>query len=94
MLDHPDRGRVEGGGDVGEVGRLRRALDAVRADLWTARADPLPRMSRPRGLSRLPHVLVILYALAMGLLPDGEGIDPTVPLLAMIHAAVLLLAMS
>ncbi|MGP3935209.1 sensor histidine kinase [Nonomuraea sp. KM88] len=94
MLDHPDRGRVEGREGVGEVGRLRRALGAVRADLWTTRSDPLPRMSRPRGLSRLPHVLVILYALVMGLFPEGEGIDPTVPLLAMIHAAALVLAMS
>ncbi|TDD00680.1 sensor histidine kinase [Nonomuraea deserti] len=94
MLDHPDRGRHKGRGDVGEVGRLRGALDAVRADLWTTRADPLPRMSRPRGLSRLPHALVILYALVMGMFPGGEGVDPTVPLLAMIQAAVLVLAMS
>ncbi|WP_246064688.1 sensor histidine kinase [Nonomuraea longispora] len=76
------------------MGRLRRALGTVRADLFTTRADPLPRMARPRGLSRLPHVLVILYALVMGLFPRGESIDPTVPLLAMVHAAILVVAMS
>ncbi|WP_443186105.1 sensor histidine kinase [Nonomuraea sp. 3N208] len=50
-------------------------------------------MARPRLLSRLPHVLVILYALVMGMFPDGEGVDPTVPLLAMVQAAILVIAM-
>ncbi|MEU8249884.1 histidine kinase [Nonomuraea sp. NPDC048916] len=76
------------------MSRLRRVLGTLRADLWTMAADPLPRMARPRWLSRLPHVLVILYALVMGMFPDGEGVDPTVPLLAMVQAAILVIAMS
>ncbi|MGP3965664.1 sensor histidine kinase [Nonomuraea sp. 3N208] len=75
------------------MGRLRRVLGTLRADLWATAADPLPRMARPRLLSRLPHVLVILYALVMGMFPDGEGVDPTVPLLAMVQAAILVIAM-
>ncbi|MFG3442080.1 sensor histidine kinase [Nonomuraea sp. NPDC047897] len=51
-------------------------------------------MARPHRLSRLPHVLVIVYALVMGVFPVGEGVDPTVPLLAMAQAAILVIAMS
>lgn len=76
------------------MGRLRRAFRTLRADLWTTAADPLPRMAGPRRLSRLPHILVILYALVMGMFPNGEGVDPTVPLLAMAQAAILMIAMS
>ncbi|MBF8188021.1 sensor histidine kinase [Nonomuraea sp. K274] len=76
------------------MGRLRKALGTVRAELWTTAADPLPRMARPRLLSRLPHVMVILYALVMGMFPDAEGVDPTVPLLAMAQAVILVIAMS
>ncbi|TMR23432.1 sensor histidine kinase [Nonomuraea turkmeniaca] len=50
-------------------------------------------MARPRWLSRLPHVLVILYALVMGMFPNAEEVDPTVPLLAMVQAAILVIAM-
>ncbi|MFI9597436.1 sensor histidine kinase [Nonomuraea sp. NPDC052265] len=75
------------------MSRLRKALATLRADLWTTARDPLPRMGGPRGLSRLPHVLVVLYALAMGMYPAGEGIDSTVPLLAMAMAGALVLAM-
>ncbi|GGO78119.1 sensor histidine kinase [Nonomuraea cavernae] len=76
------------------MSRLRRAFGALRSDLWTTAADPLPRMARPRRLSRLPHLLVILYALVMGMFSGGEGADSTVPLLAMIQAAILVIAMS
>ncbi|WP_228010618.1 sensor histidine kinase [Nonomuraea phyllanthi] len=65
----------------------------MRADLWNPAADPLPRMSRPRALSRLPHTLVVLYALIMGIFMSSEGMDPTVPMLAMMSAAVLVIAM-
>ncbi|MEV5557765.1 sensor histidine kinase [Nonomuraea wenchangensis] len=71
----------------------RGLLAALRADLWSTAADPLPRMRGPRPLARLPHVLVVLYALVLGLFPDGEGIDPTVPLLATAQAATLVAAM-
>ncbi|RSM94479.1 two-component sensor histidine kinase [Nonomuraea sp. WAC 01424] len=76
------------------MSRLRKALATLRADLWTKAPDPLPRMGGPRALSRLPHVLVILYALLMGMFPGGEGVDPTVPLLATAQAAAMVLAMS
>ncbi|MEV4392753.1 sensor histidine kinase [Nonomuraea sp. NPDC049607] len=75
------------------MSRLRKALATLRADLWTTALDPLPRMGGPRALSRLPHAVVVLYATAMGLYPGGEGIDPTVPLLAMAMAAAMVLAM-
>ncbi|QYC41010.1 Sensor histidine kinase LiaS [Nonomuraea coxensis DSM 45129] len=75
-----------------EAGR-RGLLAALRADLWSTAADPLPRMRGPRPLARLPHVLVVLYALVLGLFPDGAGIDPTVPLLATAQAAALVAAM-
>ncbi|MGW4410830.1 sensor histidine kinase [Nonomuraea sp. NPDC004702] len=75
------------------MSRLRKALATLGADLGTMAPDPLPRMGGPRALSRLPHVAVALYALAMGLYPGGEGIDPTVPLLAMAMAAAMVLAM-
>ncbi|MFI0907811.1 sensor histidine kinase [Streptomyces sioyaensis] len=61
---------VTGGGKGGEP-RLRAALLAVprtlRDDLWTAAADPLPRMRGPRLLARLPHVVisVLVYATAV-----------------------------
>ncbi|MEU6730956.1 sensor histidine kinase [Nonomuraea wenchangensis] len=71
----------------------RGFLAALRADLWSTAADPLPRMRGPRPLARLPHVLVVLYALVLGLFPDGPGIDPTVPLLATAQAAALVAAM-
>ncbi|MFF0768074.1 sensor histidine kinase [Nonomuraea wenchangensis] len=71
----------------------RGLLAALRADLWSTAADPLPRMRGPRPLARLPHVLVVLYALVLGLFPDGPGIDPTVPLLATAQAAALVAAM-
>ncbi|WP_245765490.1 sensor histidine kinase [Nonomuraea jiangxiensis] len=51
-------------------------------------------MAGPRWSSRLPHVLVILYALVMGTFPNAAGVDPTVPLLAMVQAAILMIAMS
>ncbi|MFI7424014.1 sensor histidine kinase [Nonomuraea sp. NPDC049684] len=75
------------------MSRLRKALATLGADLGTMAPDPLPRMGGPRALSRLPHVAVALYALAMGLYPGGDGIDPTVPLLAMAMAAAMVLAM-
>ncbi|MEW9552816.1 sensor histidine kinase [Nonomuraea sp. NPDC050783] len=71
----------------------RSVPGALRRDLWATAADPLPRMRGPRPLSRLPHVLVVLFALVLGLFPDGEGVDPTVPLLALAQAAVLVVAM-
>ncbi|MGX1852263.1 sensor histidine kinase [Streptomyces sp. NBC_01456] len=61
---------VTGGGKSGEP-RLRAVLLAVprtlRDDLWTAAADPLPRMRGPRLLARLPHVVigVLVYATAV-----------------------------
>jgi signal transduction histidine kinase len=44
---------------IGDVGR--RTVRALREDLFTVRRDPLPRMSRPRWLARLPHVGVVFF---------------------------------
>ncbi|MFC4012148.1 sensor histidine kinase [Nonomuraea purpurea] len=62
--------------------------DGPRGLFGTLRADPLPRHRR----SWLAHAVVVVYATAMGLFPSGQGVDPTVPLIAMAHGAVLVLA--
>ncbi|MFI6769345.1 sensor histidine kinase [Streptomyces sp. NPDC050355] len=62
----------EGAGDGGGR-RLRAAagtaLRTLRADLWTAARDPLPRM---RWLGRLPHAHVVLFAVLMFLLNAND----------------------
>ncbi|WP_037892797.1 sensor histidine kinase [Streptomyces xanthophaeus] len=45
-----------------------RVLRATARELLTLRRDPLPRMSRPRWLARLPHVLVAYAAAFIGFL--------------------------
>jgi signal transduction histidine kinase len=54
------------GGQRGAVQRLRTGVRAVsqalRSDLRTLAADPLPPVASPRWLAWLPHVLVVLYA--------------------------------
>ncbi|MFG2290680.1 sensor histidine kinase [Streptomyces sp. NPDC048595] len=45
------------------------ALRTLRADLWTAARDPLPRM---RWLGRLPHAHVVLFAVLMFLLNAND----------------------
>ncbi|MFG1946230.1 sensor histidine kinase [Nonomuraea sp. NPDC048826] len=67
-------------------------IGTLRSDLWTVAADPLPRMRGPRVLSRLPHVLVGLYAFVMIRVANGFD-DPTYTLLALGQAAALVLAM-
>ncbi|MCY0945948.1 sensor histidine kinase [Streptomyces antarcticus] len=49
---------------------------AVGRELFTLRRDPLPRMSRPRWLARLPHVIVMLAAVLLGLLTATQLFDP------------------
>ncbi|MET8027827.1 sensor histidine kinase [Streptomyces avermitilis] len=54
---------------------LRRPRDyfqALRADLWTVAADPLPPLSRPRLLRWLPHLLVCAAALALAFAGTDE----------------------
>jgi signal transduction histidine kinase len=69
---------------------LREMGRALRADLWTAASQPLPPLTRPRWLARLPHVLVIFIALLMiGYLEAESGWLPG----AMVLAAALPLAL-
>jgi signal transduction histidine kinase len=73
---------------------LTRLSDTLRADLWAMAADPLPPMSGPRWLARLPHVLVVGFAALMVLLDQyGHGRDPMIPILALIQSVVLVVAM-
>ncbi|GAA4528759.1 MULTISPECIES: sensor histidine kinase [Nonomuraea] len=67
-------------------------IGTLRSDLWTAAADPLPRMRGPRPLARLPHVLVVLYAVVMVDAAGGHG-DPTYSPLAIGQAAAVVLAL-
>ncbi|WP_214107487.1 sensor histidine kinase [Acrocarpospora catenulata] len=65
----------------------------LRADLWTVAADPLPRMDGPRWLARLPHVLVVVFAMLMVLGAGNGSVDPAIPVLALFQAAALVGAM-
>ncbi|HLU71439.1 MAG TPA: sensor histidine kinase [Nonomuraea sp.] len=67
-------------------------IGTLRSDLWTVAADPLPRMRGPRALSRLPHVLVVLWAFFLIHNASLEG-DPVVSLLAVGQGAALVLAL-
>lgn len=71
------------------VGGLVPDRSGVRADLLTARARPLPPLSWPRRLSRLPQVSVFLLAVALG----GTGADLTAHVLAAVHAATVVVAL-
>ncbi|MFI1738504.1 sensor histidine kinase [Streptomyces sioyaensis] len=91
------------GGVKGGEPRWRTALLAVprtlRDDLWTAAADPLPRLSRPRLLARLPHAVIGVLAYATGVLTTDflthvYGLVPGLALLlALCQSAALLAAM-
>ncbi|MET7462387.1 histidine kinase [Nonomuraea sp. NPDC005501] len=87
---------MTGKGRMGAKGRGRgpRALLAdLRADLLALGPDPLPRMAGPRPLARLPHVLVVLYAVTLGLAGRGYPDYPAFQGLALVHAVVLVVAM-
>lgn len=83
-------GRKSGGQRL--AGALLAGPRALRADLWTAAADPLPRMGGPRWRARLPHVLIVVFAVLMDWLP-GSYPDQTLSLLAMIQSVALIVAM-
>ncbi|MET9697055.1 histidine kinase [Streptomyces sp. NPDC006529] len=53
--------------------RARSMLRALREDLLTARWDPLPRLSRPRWLARLPHLLTGCVAALFGFLVGTQA---------------------
>ncbi|GAA0973758.1 sensor histidine kinase [Acrocarpospora macrocephala] len=78
-----------------DKGDVREGLmGTLRGDLWTMAADPLPRMNGPRWLARLPHVLVVVCAIFMVQSSSyGSGQDPTIPVLAMLQATALVVAM-
>ncbi|WP_157252061.1 sensor histidine kinase [Nonomuraea typhae] len=61
----------------------------LRTDLLTLRAQPMPPMSWPRALRRLPHVLIVLGAIALSL----TGADDVARLLATAHAATIVVAL-
>ncbi|MEV6578209.1 sensor histidine kinase [Streptomyces sp. NPDC051582] len=86
-----------------DSGRARaprgRLLRTLALDLLTVERDPLPRMSRPRWLARLPHVAVVYAALFFGFLTTEQMSDHYndqggVPLVAAIlTGAAIVLAM-
>ncbi|MEV0195684.1 sensor histidine kinase [Nonomuraea sp. NPDC050691] len=65
----------------------------LRADLWTTAADPLPRREGTRLLARLPHTLVVLYAVLMAFAGRSYPDYPAFAVLAPVQAAVLVVAM-
>ncbi|WP_280715926.1 sensor histidine kinase [Kitasatospora sp. MAP5-34] len=76
---------------------FREALDGIREDLWTAEYDPLPRL-RSRRLARLPHVLVVLVAVAVlaaavNQYETGYGLGNFGKWLAVIQSAALVAAL-
>ncbi|MFK0046856.1 sensor histidine kinase [Streptomyces sp. NPDC090741] len=91
---------VEARADSGRTTAPRaRLLRTLVHDLLTVERDPLPRMSRPRWLARLPHAVVIYAAVFFGFLTTeqmGEHYDDHggIPLLAAIlTGAAIVLAM-
>ncbi|MFC9294292.1 sensor histidine kinase [Streptomyces sp. NPDC057011] len=93
--------------DVNEQSRLPEQVPAKRSEMLRAtaqellilRRDPLPRMSRPRWLARLPHVLVAYAALFFGFLTVEQLSDhyhltgQAPPVLAVLTGASITLAM-
>ncbi|MEV7519377.1 histidine kinase [Streptomyces sp. NPDC091371] len=65
LADRPKSGSAEGGA------RAR----SLTLELFTLRWDPLPRMTRPRWLARLPHVLVGYVAVLCGFLTTAQLSD-------------------
>ncbi|MFI1149778.1 MULTISPECIES: sensor histidine kinase [Streptomyces] len=86
---HPGRAAAPRGGWLGALGR----------DLLTAEWDPLPKMSRPRWLNRLPHIAVGYVAvffcfLTTEQLGDHYGVTGGPPLVAaLLTGASIALAM-
>ncbi|MEJ3749421.1 histidine kinase [Actinomycetes bacterium KLBMP 9797] len=70
---------------------VRAVPRALRDDLWAVAADPLPPMARPRWLARLPHTLVVLYAVLVFAAYYGVGQHSVI--LAATQAAAVVLAM-
>ncbi|MCW6010998.1 sensor histidine kinase [Micromonospora sp. CPCC 205371] len=80
------------GGDKSGAGRrLAAAVRAVRRDLWTVAADPLPPLAWPRWLARLPHLLVVLYAAVVSWAYAGQ--TQISILLTGVQAAAVVLAL-
>jgi signal transduction histidine kinase len=79
------------GGDKGAGRRLATAVRALRRDLWTVAADPMPPMAWPRWLARLPHVLVMLYAAVVFWAYEGQ--TQISALLTGVQAAAVVLAL-
>ncbi|MFD5915222.1 sensor histidine kinase [Kitasatospora sp. NPDC058201] len=67
----------------------RPAPRHVGADLLTPRPQPLPPLVWPPRLRWLPHVAVVLGALALA----ATGADPVARLLAVAHAGTLVVAL-
>ncbi|WP_412538209.1 sensor histidine kinase [Longispora sp. K20-0274] len=77
---------------------LRELPRALVSDLWTTAVDPLPPL-RPRWIARLPHVVVVLYAVvAFGLEaaslsahdPASLDMDTGLPLIGVACGALIL----
>lgn len=79
------------GGDTGAGRRLAAAVRALRRDLWTVAADPMPPMAWPRWLARLPHLLVMVYAAVVFWAYEGQ--TQISALLTGVQAAAVVLAL-
>ncbi|MER5727447.1 sensor histidine kinase [Streptomyces sp. NPDC002138] len=79
--------------------RLRAALRSLREDLLTVRWDPLPRLTRPRWLAWLPHLLVgylasLLSSVVVAQVSGHYQVDGFLPgLLAVLTGVSILVAM-
>ncbi|MFE9928209.1 sensor histidine kinase [Streptomyces sp. NPDC005533] len=77
----------------------RPAQRGLAQELFTLRRDPLPRMSRPRWLARLPHVVLGYVAIPCGVLTgmqlnDHYGVTGSAVLgLSLLTSASVLLSM-
>ncbi|WP_354380748.1 sensor histidine kinase [Streptomyces sp. PvR034] len=85
---------------VGErPSRVRAMLLTLPEELLSTRRDPLPRLSRPRWLARLPHLLIgyVAYLLSSIVVAQVSGAyhihDKTAPLLGALTGVSILVTM-
>ncbi|MER6387558.1 sensor histidine kinase [Streptomyces sp. NPDC059382] len=75
-------------------------MKGLARDFLTLRRDPLPRMSRPRWLARLPHVVLVYAAVFFGFLHGSQlfnhyGLAGSTPVaLSVMSGAAIAIAMS
>ncbi|MFD7081329.1 sensor histidine kinase [Streptomyces sp. NPDC002181] len=77
MNEQSEPPTAEAEASSGKAARAPRArlLTTPALDLFTIERDPLPRMSRPRWLARLPHAVVVYAAVFFGFLTTEQMSD-------------------